>query len=156
MFKKKSRVPRITTVIGVGVEIHGKVVFRDAIHLDGAVYGDVVSAEDHTESTVVVSDSGLIEGNVHVANIVLNGTVHGDVVARGRAELAPEARIEGTLYYNFLEMAMGAEVNGQLVKRNSGGQNTDVVKEQRMAEQMARSASLEGGETQDNSVSPKQ
>jgi len=30
-------------------------------------------------------------------------------------ELAPNAKVNGTVYYRLLEMAMGAEVNGQLV-----------------------------------------
>ena len=32
-----------------------------------------------------------------------------------RVELATNARVSGTVYYRLLEMAMGAEVNGQLV-----------------------------------------
>ncbi len=112
---KRFRMPKIRTVIGEGTEIHGKVVFRDGFHLDGVIIGDVFSAEGDVKSTLIVSDSGSIKGNLKVANIILNGRVHGDVVA-GRADLAPEARINGTLYYKLLEMAMGAEVNGKLIR----------------------------------------
>jgi cytoskeletal protein CcmA (bactofilin family) len=47
--------------------------------------------------------------------VVVNGTVIGDVHASGHVELASEARIHGNVYYALIEMAMGAEVNGNLV-----------------------------------------
>lgn len=47
--------------------------------------------------------------------LILNGTVVGDVYASERVELASQARVTGTVHYRLLEMAMGAEVNGQLV-----------------------------------------
>jgi cytoskeletal protein CcmA (bactofilin family) len=39
----------------------------------------------------------------------------GDVFAVENVELAQKARITGDVYYNLIEMAMGAEVNGSLV-----------------------------------------
>ena len=47
--------------------------------------------------------------------MILNGSVQGDVYASEHIELAPNARITGNVYYNLIEMAMGAEVNGNLV-----------------------------------------
>jgi cytoskeletal protein CcmA (bactofilin family) len=52
-----------------------------------------------------------------VHNIVLNGEVLGDVHAFEHIELAAAARVTGNVYYNLIEMAMGAEVNGSLVHR---------------------------------------
>ena len=64
---------------------------------------------------LTLSESGIVEGEVRVPNIVLNGTVIGDVHAKQHIELASNARITGNVYYSLLEMAMGAEVNGNLV-----------------------------------------
>jgi cytoskeletal protein CcmA (bactofilin family) len=44
--------------------------------------------------------------------------VIGDVYGTSRVELAPNAKVTGTVYYHLLEMAMGAEVNGRLVHSN--------------------------------------
>lgn len=41
--------------------------------------------------------------------------IEGDVYAVGKVELFEKARIAGDVYYNLLEMAVGAEVNGKLV-----------------------------------------
>jgi len=117
--KKSFRVPKITTVIGVGTEIKGSIHFSGGIHVDGTIQGDV-SAEQDERSTLILSASGLVEGDVRVPNVVLNGKVVGDVLASGRVELAANARVTGTLYYKLLEMEMGAEVNGQLVYVEDG------------------------------------
>jgi cytoskeletal protein CcmA (bactofilin family) len=45
----------------------------------------------------------------------LNGQVTGDVRSAERIELAAKAKVDGDVYYNLIEMAMGAAVNGSLV-----------------------------------------
>ncbi|MET0070634.1 MAG: polymer-forming cytoskeletal protein [Candidatus Thiodiazotropha sp.] len=113
--KKKFRSPRITTVIGAGTEIKGDITFRSGLHVDGVIRGDVLSDPQDQSATLTLSELGTIDGNVRVGNVMLNGTVVGDVVASNRVELAPKAKITGTLTYAMLEMAMGAEVNGKLI-----------------------------------------
>ncbi len=112
--KKRFKVPRITTVIGADASIEGDLHFTGAIHVDGKVKGNIL-AQQNDRSTLVLSGQGVVEGDVRVPNIILNGKVVGDVYASQRVELAPDARVTGTLYYRLLEMAMGAEVNGQLI-----------------------------------------
>lgn len=114
MGRKRFKAPKVSTVIGSGTEISGDLRFNGGLHLDGRIVGNVNGEED-TSSTVTVSEQGVIEGDVRVDCLVLNGTVIGDVYANERVELAPQARVSGTVYYRLLEMAMGAEVNGQLV-----------------------------------------
>lgn len=111
---RRFKAPKVSTVIGAGTVITGDVEFAGGLHLDGAIRGNVVGTAD-TRSTLTVSEQGAVEGDVRVENLILNGTVTGDVHADGRTELAPDARVIGTVYYRMLEMAMGAEVNGQLV-----------------------------------------
>ncbi|MEW8509895.1 MAG: polymer-forming cytoskeletal protein, partial [Candidatus Thiodiazotropha sp.] len=89
--------------------------FRSGLHVDGVIRGDVLSDPQDQSATLTLSELGTIDGNVRVGNVMLNGTVVGDVVASNRVELAPKAKITGTLTYAMLEMAMGAEVNGKLI-----------------------------------------
>lgn len=111
---KKFRTPKVSTIIGEGTNINGDVIFRGGLHLDGTIKGDI-SSEEGEEVTLTVSEKGEVVGDVHVSHMILNGAVIGDVYVTGRVELAPQARVTGSLYYNLLEMAMGAEVNGQLI-----------------------------------------
>ncbi len=84
--------------------------------MDGHIHGNVV-AEGEGRSVLILSEHGRIEGEVRVPQVVLNGTVIGDVHASERVELASKARVTGNVYYNLIEMAIGAEVNGSLVHR---------------------------------------
>lgn len=113
--KQRFRAPRISTVIGSGTAVHGDIHFVDGLHVDGVIRGDVISDPQDPGATLTLSELGTIEGNVRVGNVMLNGTVVGDVIASNRVELAPKARITGTLTYALLEMSMGAEINGKLI-----------------------------------------
>lgn len=113
---KKFRAPRFTTVIGRDASIRGDLTFSGGLHLDGRVEGHVLSQDDDARATLTVSELGQIEGDVRVANLILNGTVRGDVYATERVELAEKARVTGKVHYRMLEMALGAEVNGELVR----------------------------------------
>ena len=112
--KKKHRVGRIDTLVGQNTEVQGDVTFSGGLHIDGCVRGNV-SAADGAESSLTLSENGKVVGEIHVPFIILNGEVQGDVYASEKIELAAQARINGNVYYNLLEMAMGAAVNGSLV-----------------------------------------
>ena len=116
MFGNRKRISttKIDTLVGRKSELLGDVRFAGGLHVDGTVKGNVVAEED-ASSVLTLSESGTIEGEVRVPNVVLNGTVIGDVHARQHIELASNARITGNVYYSLIEMAMGAEVNGNLV-----------------------------------------
>jgi cytoskeletal protein CcmA (bactofilin family) len=114
--KKKLRSTKIDSLIGRKTEILGDLRFSGGLHVDGLVKGNVY-ADDDSGALLTLSEFGTIEGEVRVPNVVLNGSVIGDVYARDRIELAPNARITGNVYYTLIEMAMGAEVNGSLVHR---------------------------------------
>ncbi|WP_457672944.1 bactofilin family protein [Thiolapillus sp.] len=111
---KKLRLPPISTVVGVDTRISGDVSFSSGMHVDGVVKGNVTGLPD-TGATLVVSQGGRIEGDVRVENLILDGTIVGDVFACNRVELAAGATVSGTVHYALLEMAMGARVNGQLI-----------------------------------------
>lgn len=111
---RKNRLARIETLIGQHTELRGDILFGGGLHVDGKIKGNVV-AENDSSSVLVLSEHGCIEGEVRVPNVVLNGTVVGDVHASERVELAAQARVTGNVYYNLIEMAIGAEVNGNLV-----------------------------------------
>ncbi len=113
--KKTDRHPAIDTLVGPGSRVTGDLSFDGGCHIDGDVAGNVTSAGD--SSAVSVSEHGTIEGDVSVPHVILNGTVTGDVYASARVELRSTARVVGNVYYNLIEMAIGAEINGKLVHK---------------------------------------
>lgn len=111
---RKRKATRIDTLVGQHTEIQGDIKFTGGLHIDGTVKGNVI-AENDGRSMVSLSECGTIEGEVSVPFVVLNGVVIGDVHSGEHVELASKARITGNVYYNLIEMAIGAEVNGKLV-----------------------------------------
>jgi len=114
--KKPKISGKIDTLIGQNTEVRGDVVFTGGLHVDGVIKGNVTAAQDGN-SMLSLSERGRIEGEVRVPNLVLNGTVIGDVYSGDHIELATKSRINGNLYYKVMQMASGAEVNGKLVRR---------------------------------------
>lgn len=119
--KKKRKVTQVDSLVGQHTVLTGELNFTGGCHIDGGVVGNVL-ADDIDSSVLTISDRGSIEGEVKVPFLILNGTIIGDVYVHQHIELAANARVEGNVYYNLLEMAMGAEVNGQLIHQLS---NTD-------------------------------
>jgi len=116
MIGKKRRTTKIESLIGQSTELKGDVFFVGGLHIDGKIIGNVIATE--AGSLLTLSDHGAVEGEVRVPNVILNGCIKGDVYANERIELASRARVAGNVYYNLIEMVMGAEVNGQLVHQS--------------------------------------
>lgn len=112
--KAKSAATKVDTIIGQQSRIEGNIHFSGGLHVDGHIKGNI-TAEPGSESMLTVSEHGSIEGDVNVPTIILNGAVSGDVHSGDRIELSTKARVSGDVYYNLIEMAMGATVNGGLV-----------------------------------------
>jgi cytoskeletal protein CcmA (bactofilin family) len=121
MFNRDSRPPRIDTLIGKAAHVRGDIDFQGGLHLDGRIAG-AVRSDDARESSLSVSESGAIEGPVQVPNVLLNGTVKGDIHARERLVLGATARVEGNVYYGIIEMTLGAQIVGKLVRLGPEGQ----------------------------------
>ncbi len=119
MFNRESKALRIDTLIAKSVTVHGAIEFAGGLHLDGRVEGGV-RADPRAPSSLSVSDTGSIEGGVEVTDLILHGTVRGDIVARGRVVLGASARVEGDVYYGVIEMTLGAQIAGKLVRLTEG------------------------------------
>ena len=119
--RRKQTSTRIDTLLGKTATLNGDLEFSGGLHLDGRVNGNVRSnAEDG--GALSVSESGFIEGNVEVTNIVMNGTVNGDMHAADRLVLGGSARVNGNVHYGVIEMAPGAVITGKLIPLGSKDQ----------------------------------
>jgi len=117
--RRKVTSTRIDTLLGKSANLQGDLEFSGGLHLDGRVNGNVRSnAADG--GALSVSESGFIEGRVEVTNIVMNGTVNGDMVARDRLVLGEKARVNGNVHYGVIEMAPGAVITGKLIPLGNG------------------------------------
>ncbi|MGA7776912.1 MAG: polymer-forming cytoskeletal protein [Paraburkholderia sp.] len=123
MFNKKKaasiRNTTLATLIAHDVRITGDFEFSAGLRLDGHVSGNVVGKAG-TQTLLVLSDRGSIEGNVHGYDVVINGKIVGDVIADHFVELQPNAHVTGNIHYQQLRMDCGASVDGKLSRREPG------------------------------------
>ena len=117
MFKNKSN-PRegfaIDTLIGPDMLIRGDLEFTGGLYVEGRIVGKV-RAVDGKPASLVLAEAGIIEGEVHVPVVIVNGSLNGDVHASERIELAQKARVQGNIHYTVVEMSAGAQLTGRLV-----------------------------------------
>ena len=117
--RRKQTSTRIDTLLGKAATLNGDLEFSGGLHLDGRVNGNVRSSAPDG-GALSVSESGFIEGRVEVTNIVMNGTVNGDMHAGERLVLGGKARVNGNVYYGVIEMAPGAVITGKLIPLADG------------------------------------
>jgi cytoskeletal protein CcmA (bactofilin family) len=113
---KEINTTNVSTIIGEGTVIKGDIQYSGGLHIDGKVIGNVF-AENGSVATLTLSKLGTIHGNVNVPTVVIDGEVQGDVTSSERVQLISNSRITGNVQYNLIEMEVGAEVNGQLVRQ---------------------------------------
>ena len=123
--KPKSNKPavRIDTLIGQQTHIKGDIEFSGGLRVDGQITGNVNAIND-IDSVLTLSEQGAINSEISVPNMIINGTIHGNVYAVGHVELADKAKVKGNVYYRLLEMTMGSEVNGQLIRMSADNDGT--------------------------------
>ncbi|MCU7837598.1 MAG: polymer-forming cytoskeletal protein [gamma proteobacterium symbiont of Taylorina sp.] len=115
MWGSKKKVNKnISSLIGHDTKIIGDIDFTGGLLIEGKIIGNITAHDDDT-AMININNQGYVQGEIQIPNIVINGTVEGSVYANNHIELAKNARIHGNVYYNLIEMAMGAEVNGNLV-----------------------------------------
>ena len=115
MFSRDAKQARIDTLIGKASRVHGDLEFAGGLHLDGSIAGNV-RAVPIQESSLSISQTGTIEGNVEAGHVMLNGSVKGDIVARERIVLGATARVQGNVSYGVIEMTLGAQIMGKLTR----------------------------------------
>ena len=109
---------RIDCLIGAGTRVEGNVIFSGGLRVDGQVKGNII-AENDKPGTLVISEQAQVEGEIRVPHVVINGVVNGPVNSTEYVELQAKANVTGDVYYNTLEMQLGAVVQGRLVHQDA-------------------------------------
>lgn len=128
MFGKSKPQSTIDSLIGVTTVIEGDVVFSGGLRIDGQVKGNVVAAVEAAggNSTLVISESARIQGEIRAAHVVVNGAVEGPLFVSEFLELQPKARVTGDVHYKNLEIHLGATLDGRLEHTEAESQRANL------------------------------
>lgn len=121
----------IETVIGRGVKIEGQVDGRTNIELFGQIQGTCV-----LEGLLVVRTEGTFRGDITATSLVVEGKVHGNVIAREKVELRPSCQVTGNIEASSVAIAEGSFFEGEVhMKGQEGGQARVSFQEKRASPQ---------------------
>lgn len=105
---------KLETSIGETTSIAGDIRFTGVLRIYGNVTGDLTA--ESSDAVLILENQGSIKGEVRVSNLYINGNIEGNVYVAETIELFQGACVHGDVHYNLLDMAVGAEVNGRLLK----------------------------------------
>lgn len=99
----------LSAFIDQGSEFEGKLSFKDTVRIDGCFRGEISS-----QNTLVVGESGEIMATVRSRNVIVSGTVTGNIFASERIVLHKSARVEGDIEATSMAIEEGAMLNGKI------------------------------------------
>ena len=100
----------LSAFIDQGSEFEGKLSFKDTVRIDGCFRGEITS-----QNTLVVGETGEIMATVRSRNVIVSGTVTGNIFASERLMLHKTARVEGDIEAGSIAIEEGAMLNGKII-----------------------------------------
>lgn len=110
MFKKKAKINPSTTdtLIGEGSVFEGKIKSEASIRIEGALYGDIECAGD-----VTIGENGSVRSNIAARNVILAGSVQGNVTAKEKVLITATGQLVGNSSSKALVIEEGGTFQGQ-------------------------------------------
>ncbi|MDD5731820.1 MAG: polymer-forming cytoskeletal protein [Patescibacteria group bacterium] len=112
-FKKRtmlSQVQHAETIVGVGVNLSGRIDAKQDIQVNGTFTGEIVAERD-----AIIGDRGEVNGPISAKNITVAGTVNGDINVVNELDLLPSGKIFGNISAKVLSIKPGGILNGKCV-----------------------------------------
>ena len=105
--RKRINVGETDSLIGEGSVFEGKIQSQASIRVEGQLIGDIECDGDAT-----IGENGTARSNIVARNIIIAGTVYGNVHARQTLSLTATARLYGNATAQALVVAEGAIFQG--------------------------------------------
>ena len=119
MLGLSSKTPLIETfgsLVGESTEIHGRMVLKESIRIDGKVFGNI-EASSGLNVAVTVGPNGEVHGDISAYKIEIAGKVDGNVNATGTADLRATSEVIGDISYGFISVCPGANLKGIVIQK---------------------------------------
>lgn len=109
MFSKGN--DRIETVIGTSSRFSGEVTVKGTLRVDGRFEGNI------TADRLIIGGKGYIRGDVNAGEVVVGGTIEGNITESGSVEIKAKGRITGDINTQKLAIVEGGVFEGHSVMR---------------------------------------
>ena len=98
----------ITTLLGRGASFEGKLTFEGTVRIDGRFKGEVFS-----DDVLVIGEGAIVEAEVDIGEIIIQGTVVGNIKAKRSIEIHAPGRVKGDLHTPSLQIDKGVIFEGR-------------------------------------------
>ena len=106
--RRESMVGEINTLLGRGSEFEGKLTFEGTVRIDGTLRGEVFS-----DDVLIVGEGARVEAEIDVGEIIIQGTVMGNIRAKRSIEILTPGRVKGDLTTPSLQIDKGVIFEGR-------------------------------------------
>ncbi|MFW5683570.1 MAG: bactofilin family protein [Spirochaetota bacterium] len=103
-----AEVPRIKTRLGTDTILRGTLRFRESVEISGRLEGKIIA-----EGFLYVRDGAEIEADIRARDIIVAGTVHGNIEATHRLEILETGKIYGNVRTAQFRVADGVVFEGK-------------------------------------------
>lgn len=127
MFKSKVKTaakvdPNTTdTIIGEGSSFEGDIKSDAGLRVEGQIKGDI-----QCDGDVTIGEKGLVHSNISARNIIIAGTVHGNVHATTKLSIHAKGKLYGNIITHTLCIEEGSIFEGTSKMENIADTNTNV------------------------------
>ncbi len=111
---KKTNSYEISGLLGAGSRFEGQINFEGTIRIDGSVFGEIV-CKNQKPSRVIITELAVVEADIVADNVVIAGTVSGNIKAVEKLEIYAPGRLEGLVYTSDFSIEDGALFQGECV-----------------------------------------
>jgi cytoskeletal protein CcmA (bactofilin family) len=105
---KQQALGEITTLLGRGATFEGKLTFEGTVRIDGRFKGEVF-----TDDVLVIGEGAHVEAEIDVGEVIIQGTVVGNVKAKRSIEIHAPGRVKGDLHTPSLQIDKGVIFEGR-------------------------------------------
>ncbi len=110
---QRDKRPAQHTIIPPGVTITGGLSSAGDVDVEGEIHGDI------TCRALTLTGRPMIKGSVKAETVRISGTFDGQVQAK-KVVLTKAARMTGDIYYETLEIELGASFEGKVAPSSKG------------------------------------
>jgi cytoskeletal protein CcmA (bactofilin family) len=101
--------PGVRSVLGPGCSVEGTLVVSGPTRLDGNVSGNLVA-----DDFLLVDRNATVVADLNVQELVVRGSVKGNIRAKRRVSLEETARVEGDIETPAIAVSDGAQMVGKI------------------------------------------
>ena len=98
----------ITTLLGRGATFEGKLTFEGTVRIDGRFKGEVFS-----DDVLVIGEGAHVEAEIDIGEVIIQGTVVGNIKAKRSIEIHAPGRVKGDLHTPSLQVDKGVIFEGR-------------------------------------------